>query len=114
MRFFLLITLLVSLVTLPTLQAMSPLCCAQEKHTDMQHNNDLNDMEKMIDHSCCDKENTCQTDSCQCQLQNISYPPVAFMTHHFITVPTVITPLFIDLPLPFASPDRLDRPPILS
>ena len=113
MRFFLMITLLLSLVTLPALQAMSPLCCAQEKHAEI-HNNNLNSMDKIPDHSCCDKENTCQSDSCQCQLQNSSYPPVAFITHHVITIPAAITTLFLNLPLPFAAPDRLDRPPILS
>lgn len=111
MRLLLIIILLISLVTSPLLIAMSLPCCDHEMDSKMQHHvmESIDVNKAATDHSCCD-----EPDDCQCQLSNISYPPVAFVPYRIIALP-IVTPSFLaSLPLPFVSPDRIDRPPITS
>jgi len=112
MRFLLMITLLVSLVTSPMLIAMSLPCCDHDHQmtAEMQHHHaDTTDAE----HACCDNAASCQSENCQCQLSSVAYSPVSVVPSLLSAVPTIINTLLASLPLRFISPDRLDRPPII-
>ncbi len=109
MRFLLIITLLASLVASPMLIAMSLPCCDHQHDHSMKHI----DTSSAEEHTCCNNASSCQSDSCQCQLPSVSYPPVSVIPSLLPAVPTVINTFLAALPLRLVFPDRLNRPPIV-